>query len=79
MPSNWNPQILETKQMNEDIEKVLDDLEGRKKEYGLMGVELSKEDAILASNFMAGGLSREEAYDIVLSGIRQCLDDGLDD
>lgn len=64
--------------MNEDIEKVLDDLEGRKKDYGLMGVEISEEDAILASNFMAGGLSREEAYDIVLSSIRQCLDDGLD-
>lgn len=65
--------------MNEDIEKVLDDLEDRKRDYGLMGVEISEEDAILASNFIAGGLSREEAYDIVLSSIRQCLDDGLED
>ena len=65
--------------MNEDIEKVLDDLEGRKKEYGLMGVELTVEDAQLASQYIAGGLPREEAYESVLSGIRQCLDDGLED
>ena len=61
------------------IGNILDVLEDNKKAYGLEGVEITREDAEEAARLIAGGISREEAVETVLSGIRQCLDDGMED
>lgn len=61
------------------IEILLSDLESRKGDYDLEGVELTPEDAERAASLISKGKSREEAIGTVLKEIRKCLEAGLDD
>ena len=58
----------------------MDDLLVRVKEFELEGVEFTDEDVSYANKLMSkDGMSKDDAVEQTLSGIRKVLDDGLDE
>ena len=64
---------------NEEILSIQRELDEKKRQYELDGVEITPEDAITVLNIMSNGLSKDEAIDEVLNGIYEVLSQGYDD
>lgn len=60
-------------------EKIEDYMENNLKYFELEGVEITEDDFDFAEEKVKQGKSIEDACDEVLRGIRECLDDGLED
>ena len=58
---------------NEKIISMQRELDEKKRQYELDGVEITPEDAITVLNIMSNGLSKDEAIDEVLNGICDVL------
>ena len=58
---------------NEEILSIQRELDEKKRQYELDGVEITPEDAITVFNIMSNGLSKDEAIDEVLNGICDVL------
>lgn len=56
-----------------DRHEILSELESRKKQYELDGVEITEEDVDLVIERVNGGMYLEDAVDEVLEGIKECL------
>ena len=56
-----------------DRHEILRELESRKKQYELDGVEITEEDVDLVIERVNGGMYLEDAVDEVLEGIKECL------
>ncbi len=59
------------------VDEAMDLLKDKCKTHGLEGVEFTREDALRVADMAAKGHTLAEAADIVLEGIRRCLDEGL--
>ena len=60
-------------------EKIESYMESNLKYFELEGVEITEYDIDFAEEKVRHGKSIEDACDEVLRGIRECLDDGLED
>ena len=60
-------------------EKIEDYMENNLKYFELEGVEITEDDFDFVEEKVKQGKSIEDACDEVLRGIRECLDDGLED
>lgn len=60
-------------------EKIEDYMKNNLKYFELEGVEVTEDDFDFAEEKVKQGKSIEDACDEVLRGIRECLDDGLED
>ena len=58
---------------NEEILSMQKELDEKKRQYELDGVEITPEDAITVLNIMSNGLSKDEAIDEVLNDICDVL------
>ena len=58
---------------NEEIISIQRELDEKKCQYELDGVEITPEDAITVLNIMSNGLSKDEAIDEVLNDICDVL------
>ena len=58
---------------NAEILSIQRELDEKKRQYELDGVEITPEDAITVLNIMSNGLSKEEAIDEVLNDICDVL------
>ena len=58
---------------NEEILSIQRELDDKKRQYELDGVEITPEDAITVLNIMFNGLSKDEAIDEVLNDICDVL------
>ena len=58
---------------NEEILSIQRELDEKKRQYELDGVEITPEDAITVLNIMSNGLSKDEAIDEVLNDICNVL------
>ena len=58
---------------NEEILSIQRELDEKKRQYELDGVEITPEDAITVLNRMSNGLSKDEAIDEVLNDICEVL------
>ena len=58
---------------NEEILFIQRELDEKKRQYELDGVEITPEDAITVLNIMSNGLSKDEAIDEVLNDICDVL------
>ena len=58
---------------NEEILSIQRELDEKKRQYELDGVEITPEDAITVLNIISNGLSKDEAIDEVLNGICEVL------
>ena len=58
---------------NEEILSIQRELDEKKRQYELDGVEITIEDAITVLNIMSNGLSKDEAIDEVLNDICDVL------
>ena len=58
---------------NEEILSMQKELDEKKRQYELDGVEITPEDAITVLNIMSNGLSKDEAIDEVLNNICDVL------
>ena len=70
---------MKTNYSNEEIFSMQRELDEKKRQYELDGVEITQEDAITVLNIMSNGLSKDEAIDEVLNGIYEVLSQGYDD
>lgn len=64
---------------NEEILSIQRELDEKKRQYELDGVEITPEDSITLLNIMSNGLSKDEAVDVVLNGIYEVISQGYDD
>ena len=64
---------MKTNYINEEILSIQRELDEKKRQYELDGVEITPEDAITVFNIMSNGLSKDEAIDEVLNGICDVL------
>ena len=64
---------MKTNYTNEEILSIQRELDEKKHQYELDGVEITQEDAITVLNIMSNGLSKDEAIDEVLNGICDVL------
>ena len=64
---------MKTKYSNEEILSIQRELDEKKRQYELDGVEIVLEDAITVLNIMSNGLSKDEAIDEVLNDICDVL------
>ena len=60
-------------------EKIESYMEENLKYFHLVGVEITEDDFDFAEDKVKQGKSIEDACDEVLRGIRECLDNGLED
>lgn len=60
-------------------EKIESYMESNLKYFELEGVEITEDDFDFAEEKVRHGKSIEDACDEVLKGIRECLDNGLED
>lgn len=60
-------------------EKIKEYIEENLKYFELAGVEITEEDIDWAEGKIVQGKSIEDACDELLNGIRECLDEGLED
>ena len=58
---------------NEEIFSMQRELDEKKRQYELDGVEITSEDAVNVLNMMSKGLSKDNAIDEVLNGIYEVL------
>ena len=58
---------------NEEILSMQKELDEKKRQYELDGVEITPEDAITVLNIMSNGLSKDDAIDEVLNDICDVL------
>ena len=58
---------------NEEILSIQRELDEKKRQYELDGVEITPEDTITVLNIISNGLSKDEAIDEVLNGICEVL------
>ena len=58
---------------NEEILSIQRELDEKKRQYELDGVEITLEDAITVLNIMSNGLSKDDAIDEVLNDICDVL------
>ena len=58
---------------NEEILSIQRELDEKKCQYELDGVEITPEDATTVINMMSNGLSKDEAVDKVLNGIYEVI------
>ena len=58
---------------NAEILSIQRELDEKKRQYELDGVEITPEDAITVLNIMSNGLSKDEAIDEVLNDICEVL------
>ena len=58
---------------NEEILSIQRELDEKKRQYELDGVEITPEDAITVLNIISNGLSKDEAIDEVLNDICDVL------
>ena len=70
---------MKTNYSNEEIFSMQRELDEKKRQYELDGVEITQEDAITVLNIMSNGLSKDEAIDEVLNGIYEVISQGYDD
>ena len=64
---------MKTKYSNEEILSIQRELDEKKRQYELDGVEITSEDAITVLNIMSNGLSKDDAIDEVLNDICDVL------
>ena len=64
---------MKTNYTNKEILSIQRELDEKKRQYELDGVEITPEDAITVLNIMSNGLSKDEAIDEVLNGIYEVL------
>ena len=64
---------MKTKYSNEEILSIQRELDEKKRQYELDGVEITPEDAITVLNIMSNGLTKDEAIDEVLNDICEVL------
>ena len=64
---------MKAKYSNEEILSIQRELDEKKRQYELDGVEITPEDAITVLNIMSNGLSKDEAIDEVLNDICDVL------
>ena len=64
---------MKTKYSNEEILSIQRELDEKKRQYELDGVEITLEDAITVLNIMSNGLTKDEAIDEVLNDICEVL------
>ena len=64
---------MKTNYTNEEIISIQRELDEKKRQYELDGVEIVLEDAITVLNIMSNGLSKDEAIDEVLNDICDVL------
>ena len=64
---------MKAKYTNEEILSIQRELDEKKRQYELDGVEIVPEDAITVLNIMSNGLSKDEAIDEVLNDICDVL------
>ena len=58
---------------NQEILSIQRELDEKKRQYELDGVEITPEDAITVLNIMSNGLSKDDAIDEVLNDICDVL------
>ena len=58
---------------NEEIISIQRELDEKKRQYELDGVEITSEDAVNVLNMMSKGLTKDKAIDEVLNGIYEVL------
>ena len=58
---------------NEEILSIQRELDEKKRQYELDGVEITPEDAITVLNIISNGLSKDDAIDEVLNDICDVL------
>ena len=58
---------------NAEILSIQRELDEKKRQYELDGVEITPEDTITVLNIISNGLSKDEAIDEVLNGICEVL------
>lgn len=61
--------------MEQNLNTILKDLESKKSNFDLEGVELTEEDANLVAKKVNAGESYDAAINEVLAGISECLED----
>lgn len=64
---------------NEEIISIQRELDEKKRQYELDGVEITQEDAVNVLNMMSNGMSKDKAIDEVLNGIYEVISQGYDD
>ena len=64
---------MKKKYTNEEINSIQRELDEKKRQYELDGVEITPEDGITVLNIMSNGLSKDEAIDEVLNDICDVL------
>ena len=64
---------MKTNYTNEEILSMQRELDEKKRQYELDGVEITPEDAVTVLNMMSNGLSKDEAIDEVLNDICDVL------
>lgn len=64
---------MKTNYTNEEILSIQRELDEKKRQYELDGVEITPEDAITVLNIMSNGLPKDEAIDEVLNDICEVL------
>ena len=64
---------MKTNYSNEEIFSMQRELDEKKRQYELDGVEITSEDAVNVLNMMSKGLTKDKAIDEVLNGIYEVL------
>ena len=64
---------MQANYINEEILSIQRELDEKKRQYELDGVEITPEDAITVLNIMSNGLSKDDAIDEVLNDICDVL------
>ena len=64
---------MKAKYSYKEIISIMRELDEKKHQYELDGVEITPEDAITVLNIMSNGLSKDEAIDEVLNDICDVL------
>ena len=64
---------MKAKYSYKEIISIMRELDEKKRQYELNGVEITSEDAVNVLNMMSNGLSKDKAIDEVLNGIYEVL------
>ena len=64
---------MKAKYSYKEIISIRRELDEKKRQYELDGVEITSEDAVNVLNMMSNGLSKDKAIDEVLNGIYEVL------
>ena len=64
---------MKAKYSYKEIISIMRELDEKKRQYELDGVEITSEDAVNVLNMMSKGLTKDKAIDEVLNGIYEVL------